>query len=41
VIFDLEAQKLVNSNQRLRASSGDTHLCAFGGFLGRVRDLIL
>jgi len=40
-VFDLEAKKLVNSNQCLRTSSGDPHLCAFGGFLGRVRDLIL
>jgi hypothetical protein len=34
VIFDLEAQKLVNSNQRMRASRGDPHCAPLAVFWG-------
>jgi hypothetical protein len=36
VVFDLEAEKLVDSGQRPRAPGGDSDFTAFGGILDSI-----
>jgi hypothetical protein len=41
VVFYLEVEKLVDSDQRPRVPGGDSDFTAFGGILDCIRDLTL